>query len=174
MKRSKLFASLLAVVFILVFYGVAFSGGGAEPCPGCCPTTLPAATSGPFLYGTFTVAQDKITSGWGVGYDHYNVHIVLHHGLDQHLFSFPVPLGAEGLCAYEASDIKAEFARIPCSWKFGEPFGFDPAKYVPVISALYIAKKDFCDTPPDEMILGFVTIRLVPLVPPKPPKPPWH
>lgn len=159
MKRTKLITPILVLVCILGFYGVAFSGAAGEPCPACCPGDLPPATSGPFLYGTFTVAVDKVTLGWGDPFEHYNVHVVLHHMFSQHLFSFPVPL-TESLCDFEASYIKEAFARIPCLWMFGEPFGFDPAKFVPVISDLYISKKDFCGTG-DDMILGVVTIRLV-------------
>ncbi|MFZ1991892.1 MAG: hypothetical protein WAW96_19215 [Alphaproteobacteria bacterium] len=172
MKRSKMIPFLLVLVSILGFYGVAFSGGGYEGSG--CPATLPEPTSGPILYGTFTVARDRITFGIE-GYDHYNVHIVLRHKLNQvHLYSFLAPLGTKGLCDYEEPEIKEIFAKQPCI--LIDPSDFDlPITSVPVIYDLQISKRDFCtSTVGDEMIFGLIAIRVVPPVPPKPPKPRWR
>ncbi len=167
MKRCKFVTPILVILSIFGLYGVAFGGSG-EPCPGCCEN-LPSPTLGPHLYGTFTVARDKSEASIYPEYAGYDVQIVLQHKLNQHLFSF-FWLGIGDLCAFEASTLKTQFAKIPCTLEVGQPFGFDPAEFVPVISSLYISKRDFCGTE-DEMISGMVTIRLVPLVPPKPPKP---
>ena len=161
MKRSSMITLVLALVFILGSYGVAFSGGG-EPCPGCC-NNPPAPTSGQYLYGTFTVARDKSACGLGdiSALKGYDVQIVLRHRLNEvHLFSFHTPLGTGDLCGYDASQLKTAYVKLPCALEVGEAFGFDPLKYFPVISDLYITNKDFCDTP-DEMISGLITIRLV-------------
>lgn len=167
MKRSSMITLVLALVFILGFYGVAFSGGG-EPCPGCCDNP-PAPTSGQYLYGTFTVARDKSEASTFPDYAGYDVQIVLQYKLNQHLFSFFAPLGDGHLCAVKVSNpdlnrpgLKEMFGGAPCALEVGKAFGFDPTKYFPVISDVYIAKKDFCDTP-QEMILGLITIRLVPI-----------
>jgi hypothetical protein len=164
MKRSKMFPLVLSLMFILGFHGVAFSMGYEDPA---CQSP-PAPTSGPYLYGTFTVALDEVTLGIE-GYEHYNVHVVLWHRNNQHLFSFPAPveqLGVYNLCDYVASFVKTEFAKIPCNLGVGEAFGLTG---FPVITNLYIVKRDFCGTE-DEMISGLITIRVVPPVPPKPPR----
>jgi len=166
MQKSGMIASFLTIVVIFGFYGVAI-GGGWEPCPGCCPDTLPAPDHGPYLYGTFTAARDKSESSLYPEHAVYDVHVILRRKLNQvHLFSFPAPAPLSVppaptdyvLCGYETSDIKVLLAKIPCSWRFSEPFGLPG---VPVISELYITKRDFCGTP-DEMIHGLITIRVVP------------
>jgi hypothetical protein len=162
MKKGCIITLVLSFLYVLIFCDIAISGG-FEPCPGCCPDTLPSPDHGPYLYGTFTAARDK--SQCSVDFPaecaHYNAHVVLRHRLNQvHLFSFPVSLQSPGnlLCGYEASDIKELLAKVPCTWGFNEPFGL---LGVPVISDLYITKRDFCGTP-DEMIHGLITIRVVP------------
>ena len=169
MKRFRMFHLALALVCIFGFYGVAFGGGGE----GTACENPPDPTRGPFLYGTFTVAHDSSTCS--IDYEdlcaHNNVHIVLRHKLNQvHLFSFPTPTGApKSLCDYVASNpdpdnhgLKEIFASKPCGENFGEPFGFPPANYFPVIHEIFISKKDFCGSL-DEMIFGLITIRLVPI-----------
>lgn len=163
MKKSRLVLMAFVLACILGFYGLAFAGGG-EPCPGCC-NNPPLPRSGQFLFGTFTVARDKSACGLSTNptLNGYDVQISLRHKLIQvHLFSFHAPLGTGDLCGYDAATLEATFAKYPCALEVGEAFGFDPAKYFPVISDLYIAQQDFCGTP-DEMISGFVTIRLVPI-----------
>jgi hypothetical protein len=166
MKKGSITTLVLSFVFVLMFCDSAI-GGGWEPCPGCCPDTLPAPNRGPYLYGTFTAARDKSASSVFPEYAVYDVHVILRHKLNQvHLFSFPVPAPLSEppapadyiLCGYETSDIKGLLAKIPCIWGFSEPFGLPG---VPVISDLYITKIDFCGTP-DEMIHGLITIRVVP------------
>jgi hypothetical protein len=168
MKISRIVPLVATVVCIFGFYGVAFCGGGEG---GACDSP-PDPTRGPFLYGTFTAARDN-SECVGILPDlcgHNNVHIVLRHKLNQvHLFSFSTPTGAKSLCDYEASNpdpsdpgLKEIFASKPCGENFGEPFGFSPANYFPVIHEIFISKKDFCGTT-DEMILGLITIRLVPI-----------
>ena len=169
MKRFRMFPLVLALVCIFGFYGVAFGGGGEG---GACDDP-PDPTRGPFLYGTFTAGHDS--SGCSMDVPevcaHNNVHIVLRHKLNKvHLFSFPTPTGAKSLCDYEASNpdplnpgLKEIFAGKPCGENFGEPFGFPPANYFPVIYEIQILKKDFCGSMTDEMIFGLITIRLVPI-----------
>ena len=168
MRRIRLVSMAFVLACILGFYGLAFAGGG-EPCPGCCDNP-PAPTCGPYLYGTFTVARDKSACGISgnpalMGYD---VQITLRYkAIRVHLFSFHAPLGTGDLCGYDAATLEATFAKYPCPLEVGQAFGFDPAKYFPVISDLYIVQRDFCGTPstpnPDEMISGVITIRLVPI-----------
>ena len=161
MKRFRMFPLMLVLVCVLGLYGVALSGGG-EPCPGCCDNP-PAPTKGQFLYGTFTAARDKSACGNIPSYAGYDVQMVLRHRLNQvHLFSFHTPLGTGDLCGYDASEFETAFVKFPCALEVGQPFGFDPAKYFPVIHEIFISKKDFCVTP-DEMIHGLITIRLVPI-----------
>ena len=60
MERIKMMSLVLAIVLTLSIHGVAF-GGGAEGGAGGCPNNpeeLPPPTSGPFIYGTFTVARE--------------------------------------------------------------------------------------------------------------------
>lgn len=155
MKRSKMFPLVLVLMFILGFYGVAFSMGYEDPA---CQYP-PDPSRGPYLYGTFTVARDQSSCSQYEECAHYNVHIVLRHKLNEvRLFSFPTALGTGNLCGYEASVLKTEFARFPCNLGVGEAFGLGG---FPVISDLYIVKRDFCGTP-DEMIHGLITIRVVP------------
>jgi len=168
MKRSKTFSLLLSFLLILGLCGIALSMGFEDPT---CEPQDP--TSGPYIHGTFTVALDGLTLGmdYDIAYEHYNVHLVLHHGRTKHLFSFFAPVeqvGGYNLCTYDAAYLKTEFARMPCSLGVGEAFGLTG---FPAISNLHIVKRDFCGTP-DEMIFGLVTIRVVPPVPP--PKPPKH
>jgi hypothetical protein len=159
MKKGCITTLVLSFVYIFIFYGVAI-GGGFEPCEGCCPDILPDPDHGPYLYGTFTAARDKSEASTYPEYAVYDVHVVLRHKINQvHLFSFPVPAPADYiLCSYETSYIKGTLAKAPCTWGFSEPFGLPG---VPVISHLYITKRDFCGTP-DEMIQGLITIRVVP------------
>jgi hypothetical protein len=167
-KRINSFPLVLTFVFILGLYGVA-AGGGGEPGQGC-PATMPPATSGPFLYGTFTVAQDKSEASLYSELAGYDLHIGLQYKLIKHLFSsFILGLDQRGLCGVEDSELETLYAKLPCVLGIGEAFGFDPAQYIPVIKDLHIIKQDFCGTT-DAMIEGIVIIRLVPLVPPKPPR----
>jgi hypothetical protein len=161
MKRSKMIPLGLALVSILGFYGVAFCGG--EPGFGTCPAVLPAPSHGQFLYGTFTAALDQATVY--ADDSHFNVEIVLLHGTKVHLFSFWTDLGGGDLCdqtAVNPTTIKYFLAFYPCSLAVGEPFGFDPTMFTPVISDINILKRDFCGDYERQMIEGFIAIRLVP------------
>ena len=159
MKRSKKFPLLLVLVSIFGFYGIAL-GAGEPPSWGTCPPELPAPTRGHFVYGTFTAGLDQLYP------DHFNVQMVLRQGTKVHLFSFWTDLGGGDLCdqtAVNPETIKQLLAFYPCSLAVGEPFGFDPAKFTPVISDIYIIKRDFCEVYERQMIEGFITIRLVPV-----------
>ena len=195
MKRSNLITPILILVCILGLYGAAFGGGGegGGSGVGCDSTLLPK--SGPFLYGSFTVARfnKPLCPGTSTSlFCGYDVQIMLEYRLTQaHLFSFQTPLGTGDLCEFDSSQLETIYVNAPCQLMVGEAFEFDPAKYQPVISDINIIKQDFCKadvcnsanpnyladckfdasgTPysPDEMISGLITIRLVPLAPPKP------
>ncbi len=195
MKKNKLITPILILVCILGLYGVAFSGGGEGGAYVCDPTLLP--NSGPFLYGTFTVARfNKNLCHYnpGLPFCGYDVQIMLEYRLTKaHLFSFQAVLGTGDLCGYDSPTLEQIFVNLPCSLGVGDAFGFDPAKYQPVISDISIIKKDSCKADvcnpqnpnyatdcwnyngivggqqqtiyysPDEMISGLITIRLVPV-----------
>jgi hypothetical protein len=169
--KAKIILLVLALAFVLGFYGIAKSGDGPTD-PAC--STLPNPTAGPFLLGAFSVAYDKseysLTEPALVG--HYNVHIALKRFNQTHLFSFPASVPNQNLCTFTASDFKAEFAKHPCKLGFGQAFGLSGT---PVIVDLVILKRDFCDSPPvgfpysgfdnvpvGAMVLGDIIIRVVP------------
>ena len=167
MNGKKMIPLVSAVLVVLGLYGTAFCGGGG--LPGGCPSVLPQPTRGPFLYGTFTVAHDKSPCGLvppSTGLVGYDVQLVLRHFEEVHLLSFFTSVGDRSLCSYTASELKDLFARTPCGYEavgFGYPFGFDLADYTPVIFDLSILRRDCDPTRNEEMILGLVTIRLVPV-----------
>src|SRR4030066_1865221 len=80
MKRLVVIWLALALVMIAGFYGVSLArtcGGGGFEGTGCEPDDLLDPTSGPYVYGTFTVALDK--SFCSTEYSecrHYNIHAV--------------------------------------------------------------------------------------------------
>lgn len=183
MKRSSMIALVLALVFVLGFYGVAFSGGG-EPTKSC-PQDMPDPTSGPFLFGAFTVALDKSYCGV-INADvcsHYTIQLTLARfgkSSQLHLFSFstPSPVTNTSICSLSNSDIKDAYKRMPCLLNVGQAFGLEGT---PVIADLHITKKDFCTIGPgnpsltdlsnmtgfdkvpiNAMISGEVVVRVVP------------
>lgn len=161
--------SVFALVIIAGFYGVAFSaGGGFEHLPGCEPENLPLPTSGPYLYGYFTVARDKHRCSnpelglCDINCRHYNVQVVLFRELSSiRLFSFEDPPDTIeddlDLCS-RATGLKKIYKSYPCDLQVQKSFGIDG---VPVITKISIIKKDFCGTK-NEMIYGIVQIRVVP------------
>lgn len=160
MKRKMIISLLLALVVILCSHGVAFSRGSGFEDPTCL--NLPQPSSGPFLYGTYTVARDKSSCSIDMptACGHYNVHVVLQKRTKIHLFSFS-DMGTGDLCSLGAAGLKKTFAPYPCIINVEDAFGISG---VPVIVDLNITKKDFCGTP-DEIIQGQVTIRIVPTIP---------
>jgi len=161
MKRDNIIVWLFVLLLVLAFSGIAVAGEGNPACG-----VLPSPTSGQFLVGTFTAARDKsYCTGLNLTLcGHYNFHVFLAHGRKQHLFSTPVTLEDLTLCTYVASNpngdngLKELGAKIPCLLGVGEAFGLTG---VPVIYDLKIVETDFCGTD-DEMMLGFITIRVVP------------
>lgn len=158
MKRIKMFPLVLGVVSIVGFYGIAL--GGSDPTI-CFP--LPSPDSGPYITGTFTVALNQYD------YSRYDVHFELAHRFKVHLFSWSYPLSLEGgepsLCDLTPDMIKDPnglMAQVPCRLDVGGPFGLIGT---PVIKNVVILKRDFCQTPGDplQMIMGAITIRVVPL-----------
>lgn len=94
MKRNMTIFSVLAAVVIFGFCTTAFGGGGFEG-QGCEVANLPPPTSGPYLYGIFTVALDKSSCSLYTQPDtcgHYNVQAVLFRVTKIHLFSFKTSL----------------------------------------------------------------------------------
>jgi hypothetical protein len=172
MKRSKMVPLVLALVSILGFYGIAFGEGG-EPGPSC-PQSLPPPNSGPFIFGSFTVALDK--SQCGIDFPecaNYVMHAQLTKRGTVHLFSYNTPgLSGRNLCSYTVSELKELYKRVPCLLDVGQAFGLQG---MPVIAELVILKKDFCtigadnpalvgfpEVPVNAMISGAVVIRVVP------------
>jgi hypothetical protein len=160
MKRKMMVSLVLASVVILCFYGLAFSRGGGFEDPTC--QKLPKPSSGPFLYGTFTVARDKSSCSIDMpnACGHYDVHVVLQKKNKIHLFSFS-DMGTDDLCSLGAAGLMNTFKKAPCYFNVEEAFGIAG---VPVVVDLNITRKDFCGTP-DEMIQGQVTVRVVPTAP---------
>jgi hypothetical protein len=163
MKRDSIVLPVLVLILLLVFSGMAMAGE-----PAGCPDLDP--TKGPFLFGTFTAARDKsfCTNQYSEACPHYyEFHVVLTHRLKVHLFSFVADLEDLRLCDYVASNpndpdnpgLKEIGAKLPCILGVGEAFGLTG---VPVIYNLKITGRDFCGTA-DEMILGLITIRVVPV-----------
>lgn len=173
MKRRMMISLVLAIVVVFGIYGLAFSGSGREPCPGCCVEgNLLPPTSGPFLYGTFTVSRD-LMDVYG-DFDHYVFHVELLKRLKTHLFTDALlGVGDGDLCSYTNSYLKEAVKLEPCRSDVGTAFGYDFGSYMPVIYSLSVFKKDFCyiDNDPNNgpnpyaMIKGLITIRLVPRPP---------
>ena len=157
MKRRVMLLMFLMIAVMLGSYGFAFAGAAGGEGSGC-PDTLPSPTSGPFLTGTFTVAQDKEACKFGPNFCYYDVHVVLNRFLHVHLFSFPAPLASKDLCDLTPSELKENFAMVPCTLAVQDVFGIAGT---PVIKDIMVLKKDFCNSP-DEMIMGTVLIRVVP------------
>jgi len=158
MRKIRIMQSLLAILIIFCFYGLAFSGGGGpDPTPFCQPP-LPDPDSGRFIRGEFTAAVDKIGSGDDA---HYNVHAVLKMGSQTHLFSFAASKGAESICSFDSQALKAALAFHPCRLGIGSAFGLSG---MPVIASLTIEDTDFCSPTSNinAMIRGEVLLRVVP------------
>ena len=136
MKRSRMIPLVFGLVFVFGFYGVTFSGGWEDPV---CQN-LPAPTSGHFIRGDFSAAQDKSPCSADYPEDcaHYNVHLMLKRGKQVHMFSFSAPLGTGDLCGYKVKDtyqnlvpeLKTMFAKYPCNLGVGRAFDLQG---VPVI-----------------------------------------
>lgn len=172
--KGKMTVLVLAIVSVLGFYGVAMGEGGG-PDPGACAfDPWPQPTSGPFLWGEFSIALDKVALG---EYNaHYNIHVKLARFGKMHLYSFPEgPPSGINICNYTAGDIKNLYKKIPCALGVEGDFGLTG---VPVIAELVITNRDFCDGPPppipgwkwpnvpeDGMISGLIVIRVVPTPP---------
>ena len=148
MKRNMMISLVLSFVMIVGLCTTAFGGGGFEG-QGCEVANLPLPTSGPYLYGIFTVARDQSVCSLYTHTDecrHYNVQAVLFRGTKIHLFSF-VPgtsMGSGDLCNPDLEGktfdqwLKDEFGSYPCTLEVGEAFGFDSVKYTPVIKKISI------------------------------------
>ena len=170
MKIKVWFSVLLVLLMIFVLYGSAWARGGS-PEPGPCEEP-PEVITGPFIWGTFTVARDKKTLSSEAN-AHYNVQIRLRRLCQEHLFSFfsELLIGDStfyiddcyetNLCDVleaELLDWYTGFGAQPCLMGVGEAFGLSGT---PVIQRIIITNRDFCGCE-DAMIAGRVVIRVVP------------
>lgn len=160
MKKSKIIPFVLSFMFVFGFYRTAL--GGFEP-GGC--NNLPDPNSGPFLYGEFTLAVDKVCPP-GSECAHYNLHLKLWrekggNKVEEHLFSSSAPPMEGSICDLRSQYIIDYYGFYPCVMEVEVPFGRN-YQGVPVIYELQITNKDFCKDPPNAMISGPVTIRVVP------------
>ncbi len=156
---------MLAVLFILGYYGNAV-GGGAEPVQG----KLPAPTSGPIILAEFTFDVDKsrcVTeepepkTGGTKRYPHINVHVKLTYDGQVRLMKFWTNLGEKGekICEEELKTIIEKYQWHP------QRYGVEKLFYLsgtPVIDGLSLTKKDSCDDPEKVTISGSAFIRVVP------------
>lgn len=171
MKKTRMIPCILALVFILGIYGMAFAGGGG-PDPGACDTVWacyggpPPADAGKFLRGEYTVSKEG-----GV----YVVHIRLKWGNQEQMYSFNTSsIVHDGLCSLTAEQLKERFEVAPCGLIITEPstnpdfVGLlkekDFADYIliPVLTDLTIEKKYNCGLD-YAMIRGEVVVRVVPI-----------
>ena len=164
MKKIVLSAPLIVLLVIFGFCGAGLCGGGPEGGEWCTKEAIPDPTAGPYLVGAFSAAYDKGADTDG----HVNVHVTLSRYLKVHLFSFAAGHGTKSLCEWTPAELKESFRRVPCFMGVQDAFGLTG---MPVITNIQIYKKDFCTVdpglgyPPDAMIEGTITIRVVPVVP---------
>jgi hypothetical protein len=173
---------ILMFISIFFFYGIAMADGGGPENPGsdcdCFEQQDVQPTSGPFLWGTFTVARDRETFGVPPSgdfgspdpYDHFNVHVTLRRFGEVHLFHTfrRVPDGISdglyNLCDLTDAELKEAYERLACDLEVEQAFGLTGT---PVLVSLKV-KQDECFVPtsggdsPEQMIKGTILLRIVP------------
>jgi len=168
MKKFRLLTLFMAFSMIFCFYGMAFAGGGGPEDPECPETIekLPLPDAGKFLRGNFTVARDKgeCSIEHPTIYGHYNVHVMLKWGNQEHLYSFQAEtLDNLNLCDLTSTDLMKTFGLAPCGLSVQNDFDLSG---IGVITDMEITQQDFCaDGSNDEMIRGEIVIRVVPPAP---------
>jgi hypothetical protein len=161
MKVKSVIPMALALMFIVIVYGMAFGEGGPGPLPDRCkPQNLPKPLKGPFLEGFFTAALEG---------NYFYFHLVLHRVVATHprrttithLFYTKIgPKQPPDICDYTDAQLIETYNWLACDLKVEEPFNLTGT---PVITKLSVVKKEFCNDPTGKrMIYGTVKIRVVP------------
>ncbi len=151
MKKIRLSIWIISLSIVLCFSGFAYAGGDPQDPLDC--SSPPDPTSGPFIWGNFTVSQVQI------GFDSRSVvHITLRRYGEVHLYNFPGTL--KDLCNLDEIILLGDVAEWACEFGVGQDFEIDG---FPVVKRLRIRQMELCGDPEDEMIRGTVLIRVVPL-----------
>ena len=181
MKKTLMFLTLMLAT-IFCFYGIALADGGGPENPGsdcdCFDTQDPQPTSGPFIWGAFTVARDIETFGVECSFassdpcDHFNVHVTLRRFGQVHLFHTfrrvpdGIGDGIYNICDLTNDELKEAYKRLACDLDVEEYFGLTGT---PVLVKLKVKQRE-CFIPSSggdtdqQMIKGTILLRVVPTI----------
>jgi hypothetical protein len=181
--KSKGMIFVLALAAMFCFYGTVLADGGGPEDPGsdcaCFDTMDIKPTSGPFIWGEFTVARDRDAFGVECNFedgfencDHFNVHVTLRRFGEVHLFhtfrrvATDIANGTYNICDLSDADLKGAYERLACDLNVEEYFELAGT---PVIYYLNVTEKECLVTTSggdtaEQMIKGTIILRVVPTV----------
>jgi hypothetical protein len=181
MKKNLIFLTLMLAT-LFCFYGIVLADGGGPEDPGsdctCFDTQDPQPTSGPFIWGTFTVARDRETFGVPPNfdnptpYDHFNVHVTLRRFGQVHLFHTfrrvpdGIAAGDYNICDLTNDELEEAYERLACDLEVEQYFNLTGT---PVLVNLKVTQRE-CFVPtnggdtPEQMIKGAILLRVVPTI----------